>query len=259
MTTTMDGAVAVVTGAAGGIGEEICRALRTAGVSIALVDLDQRSLDEVVDRLGDGPPLATFALDLTDDALVAALPDRVAGELGPAAMLVNNAGVRKLGYLLEIDPADWRRTVDVDLTAPFLLVRAFLPGMIEIGRGKIVNIASMAGLAAFANRAAYSAAKAGLIMLTKVVAVEYGRRGIWCNAVAPGVVETPMTSAYFRSDGPTTDSIRQSTPMGRWAQPAEIAQPVTFLCGPDSDFVNGTVVTVDGGWTAGYAAARLSP
>lgn len=255
----MDGAVAVVTGAAGGIGEEICRAVRAAGARVALVDLDQERLDEVADRLGAGPPIATFALDLTDDARVAALPDQVAGQLGPVGILVNNAGVRKLGLLLETDPADWRRTVDVDLTAPFLLIRAFLPGMIEIGRGKIVNLASMAGLAAFGDRAAYCAAKAGLIMLTKVVTVEYGRQGIWCNAVAPGVVETPMTRAYFEAVGPTTNSIRQPTPLGRWAQPAEIAQPVAFLCGPDSDFVNGTVVTADGGWTAGYAAARLSP
>ncbi|HZZ46877.1 MAG TPA: SDR family oxidoreductase [Pseudonocardia sp.] len=259
MSSTLDGEVAVVTGAAGGIGEEISRALREAGARVALVDLDQRALDRVADRLDDGPRVATFALDLTDDAQVESLPERIAGELGPVGVLVNNAGVRKLGLLLETEPEDWRRTIDVDLTAPFVLSRAVLPAMIERGRGKIVNIASMAGLAAFRDRGAYSAAKAGLIMFTKVVAVEYGPHGIWCNAVAPGVVETPMTSAYFTPEGPTMDSIRASTPLGRWARPAEIAKPVVFLCGPDSDFINGTVVTADGGWTAGYAAARLSP
>ena len=253
MTTTMDGAVAVVTGAAGGIGEEICRALRTAGVSVALVDLDQRSLDEVVDRLGDGPPLATFALDLTDDALVAALPDRVAGELGPAAMLVNNAGVRKLGYLLEIDPADWRRTVDVDLTAPFLLVRAFPPGMIEIGRGKIVNIASMYGQVApdgrlYAAREGqspfhYGPAKAALLQLTRHLAAELGPQGIRVNALVPGAFPA-------RIDPELACRLAGRTMLGRLGQPAEIAGPLLFLASPASSYMTGAALNIDGGWTA---------
>jgi NAD(P)-dependent dehydrogenase (short-subunit alcohol dehydrogenase family) len=121
--------------------------------------------------------------------------------------------------------------------------------MLEQGRGKIVNIASVAGQLAFDHRAAYCAAKAGLIMLTKTITLEFGSRGVWCNAIGPGVVETPMTGAYFRDDA-MAGSIREKTPMERWGRPEEIAGPVAFLCGPESDYVNGTTLFVDGGWTA---------
>lgn len=250
MTTTLNGQVALVTGAAGGIGRAIGRALRDAGARVALADLDKATLDEAVAELGGGDEVAAFVADLADDDETTALPERVRDRFGPVDVLVNNAGVRQIAPILELAPADWRRTLDVDLTAPFVLSRAALPGMLERGRGKIVNIASMAGELAFRNRAAYCSAKAGLIMLTKTITLEYGGRGIWCNAVAPGVVETPMTSAYFRSEQMTA-SIRANAPMERWAQPDEIARPVAFLCGPDSDYVNGTTLFVDGGWTAG--------
>ncbi|MBC3191742.1 SDR family oxidoreductase [Pseudonocardia sp. C8] len=255
-----DRGVALVTGAAGGIGRSVCRRLREDGFRIALTDVDERALVACRDELGTGAEdLGVFAADLAEEQQIADLPGRVAAELGGIDVLVNNAGVRTIAPLLEIDPADWRRTLDIDLTAPFLLIRAVLPGMLERGRGKIVNISSMAGLAAFADRAAYASAKAGLGMLTRCVAVEYGRRGIWCNAVAPGVVETPMTSSYFDGDGPMARMIRESTPVGRWAVPSDIAGPVAFLAGPESDYLNGAVVPVEGGWTAGYPAARLSP
>ncbi|TCK26774.1 SDR family NAD(P)-dependent oxidoreductase [Pseudonocardia endophytica] len=249
MTTTLSGQVALVTGAAGGIGQSICRGLRDAGARVALVDVDKAALDAVADEWS-GDDVATIAVDLTDDEETAALPARVRAELGGLDVLVNNAGVRQIVPMLELEPADWRRTLDVDLTAPFVLSRAAIPGMVEKGRGKIVNIASMAGHMAFRDRAAYCTAKAGLMMLTKTITMEFGASGIWCNAVAPGVVETPMTSAYFRSDEMAA-SIRANAPMERWAQPDEIARPVLFLAGPDSDYVNGTTLFADGGWTAG--------
>jgi len=250
MATTIKGDVALVTGAAGGLGRAICRALHDAGARVALVDIDKKSLDEAVTELGGGERIAGFAADLTDDDETAGLPDRVREHFGSLQILVNNAGVRQIAPLLEVTPAEWRRTLDVDLTAPFALSRAALPGMLEQGRGKIVNIASMAGHLAFQNRAAYCAAKAGVIMLTKTITLEYGGQGIWCNAVAPGVIETPMTSAYFQSEEMAA-SIRANAPMARWGQPAEIAEPVVFLSGPGSDYVNGTTLFVDGGWTAG--------
>ncbi len=247
--TTLSGQVALVTGAAGGIGQSICRTLRDAGARVALVDVDKEALDAVADEWS-GDDVTTIAADLTDDDETAGLPERVRAQLGGLDILVNNAGVRQILPLLELSPADWRRTLDVDLTAPFVLSRAAIPGMVEQGRGKIVNIASMAGHMAFHNRAAYCTAKAGLMMLTKTVTMEFGAQGIWCNAVAPGVVETPMTSAYFRSEQMAA-SIRASAPMERWGQPDEIARPVLFLAGPDSDYVNGTTLFADGGWTAG--------
>ena len=250
MTTSLQDEVALVTGAAGGIGRAICRSLLDAGVRVALVDIDKAALEDAAAELGSPDRVALFATDLTEDGQAGALPGLVAQRLRSLGIVVNNAGVRQIAPLLDLEPADWRRTLDVDLTAPFVLLRAALPAMVERGRGKIVNIASMAGHMAFQNRAAYCTAKAGLMMLTKTVAFEFGAKGIWCNAVAPGVVETPMTSAYFQ-DAAMAASIRANVPMERWAQPHEIAEPVTFLCGPGSDYVNGTTLFVDGGWTAG--------
>ncbi|GLZ50273.1 gluconate 5-dehydrogenase [Actinomycetospora sp. NBRC 106375] len=247
--TTLAGQVALVTGAAGGIGRAIARTLHGAGARVALADVDKQALDVVVQEWPDGDVLPVV-VDLTDDDDTAALPGRVRAELGGLDVLINNAGVRQILPLLELTPSDWRRTLDVDLTAPFVLSRAAIPSMVEQGRGKIVNIASMAGALAFQNRAAYCTAKAGLIMLTKTITLEYAAKGVWCNAVAPGVVETPMTSSYFRSEQMAA-SIRANAPMERWAQPDEIAGPVLFLSGPDSDYVNGTTLFADGGWTAG--------
>lgn len=251
-----DGEVALVTGAAGAIGIEICRALRAAGAVVALTDIDGPALERAAAQLGGD--VETFCADLTDDEQTEALPGRVRQRLGGLDILVNNAGARQIAPMLDIEPAVWRRTLEVDLVAPFVLSRAVIPGMVEQGRGKIVNVASMAGLAAFRDRAAYSAAKAGLIMLTKATAVECGGQGIWCNAVAPGVVETPMTASFFESDDMTA-SIRANTPMGRWCQPEEIARPVVFLSSRAADYINGVVIPVDGGWTAGYVGAELSP
>jgi NAD(P)-dependent dehydrogenase (short-subunit alcohol dehydrogenase family) len=250
MTAPLQGEVALVTGAAGGIGRAICRSLLDAGASVALVDHNEVALREAAIELDAEGRIALLAADLTDDDTVATLPGRAAEQLGTAGILVNNAGVRQIVPFLELTPSDWRHTLDVDLTAAFVLTQAVLPGMLQRGRGKIVNIASMAGHLAFADRAAYCAAKAGLMMLTRSVTMEFGARGIWCNAVAPGVVETPMTSAYFQ-DSAMAASIRASAPMQRWAQPREIAEPVNFLCGPSSDYINGTTLFADGGWTAG--------
>lgn len=256
--TTFDGEVALVTGAAGGIGAEICRAFRAAGARVALVDVNEGALASLAASLGNESQVAIFVANLADDAQAAALPERVHAHFGALDFLVNNAGIRNIASMLDLSIEDWRRTLDVDLTAPFVLSRAAIPLMMTQGRGKIVNISSMAGHAAFPNRPAYSAAKAGLLMLTRCTAVEFGHRGIWCNAILPGVVETPMTSVYFRDEAMAA-SIHENTPLGRWAQPDEIAAPVLFLCGRESDFINGTNLIVDGGWTAGYRAAQLAP
>ncbi len=258
MATDLKDRVALVTGAGGAIGSEICRQLRQRGARIAMVDIDAAALERIRHELDAAGDAESFVVDLTDDEAVGRLVEDVRRHFGSLDILINNAGARQVKPLLEIDGDEWRRTLDIDLTAPFVLAKAAIPGMIAQGGGKIVNIASMAGLAAFRDRAAYSSAKAGLIMLTKVIAVEHGGDNIWCNAVAPGVVETPMTGAFFQSDD-MTSSIRANTPMARWCQPDEIAAPVMFLAGSESSFVNGQVIAVDGGWTAGYVGAELSP
>ncbi|MET9328112.1 SDR family NAD(P)-dependent oxidoreductase [Tsukamurella sp. NPDC003166] len=254
----LDGKVALVTGAAGAIGREIVRALRASGARVALVDMDAAGLKRLTADLGPGDDLAEFVVDLADDAAATALPARVRDHFGSLDALVNNAGTRQVKPMVDIDPQEWRHTLDIDLTAPFLLSRAAIPIMAAQGRGKIVNIASMAGLAAFRDRAAYSCAKSALIMLTKVTAVEHGADGIRANAIAPGVVETAMTKEFFESED-LTASIVANSPMRTWAQPSDIADPVVYLAGPRSDFINGVVIPVDGGWTAGYVGAELSP
>lgn len=246
----LTGTVAMITGAAGGIGVAIAHELYEAGAALALVDLDIEALHLVGESFQDPDRVALFEADLSQDAQTAALPSRVEAELGSVDVLVNNAGLRRIAPFLEISPESWRQTLDVDLTAPFVLSQAVLPSMLAKGRGKIVNVASMAGLLAFQNRAAYCAAKAGLIMLTKTITYEHGADGIWCNAIAPGVVETPMTSEYFTTSEMKV-AIEANAPMHRWAQPEEIAAPVGFLCGTQSDYINGTTLLVDGGWTAG--------
>lgn len=158
--------------------------------------------------------------------------------------------------MADLDPAEWRRTLDINLTAPYVLSRAAIPAMLEHGRGKIVNIASLAGLTAVRGRAAYGAAKAGLIMLTRTIALEFGHQGIWCNALAPGVIETPMTSHVLQSPE-MTSTVRAITPVGRAGQPDEVARSVIFLAGPDSDYINGVTIPIDGGWSTGYHGLEI--
>lgn len=251
--TILSGEVALVTGAAGGIGHVVCKSLLAAGARVAAADVDKAALAEAVDSLGvDRSSIAIFEADLADDQAASMLPGRVREHFGSVDLLVNNAAVRTIASVVDMSPAQWRHTLDVNLTAPFVLSRSAIPLMIAQGRGKIVNIASMFGEMPFPDRAAYSVAKAGLIMLTKAITIEYGAQGIWCNAVAPGVVETPLTASYFQSEK-IVEMIRANAPMGRWAQPDEICPSILFLCGRESDYVNGTTLFVDGGWTAGKA------
>lgn len=250
MNGQLSGDVALVTGAAGGLGLEICRALKRAGATIALADRDRDGLARAVQELGGGDDVETFPTELAVDDETTALPRRVQERFGTIDVVVNNAGIRQIAAILDTSPDDWRRTLDLNLTSVFVLTRAVIPMMIDQGRGKIVNIASTVGELAFPDRAAYCSAKAGLMMLTKSVAVEYAGQGVWCNAVAPGVTETPLTREYFRTPE-VAESIRRTSAMQRWGQPSEIAGPVVFLSGPDSDYVNGTTLFADGGWTAG--------
>ncbi|MCG3753945.1 SDR family NAD(P)-dependent oxidoreductase [Amycolatopsis sp. Poz14] len=247
MTASLENKVALVTGAAGGLGRAIAAALRDAGARLALADLDADGLASAAQRLGSAE---TFAVDLTDDDRSSDLPARVHERLGSIDIVVNNAGARPITSLLETSPEQWHSTLGVNLTAPFLICRSAIPYMLEQGRGKIVNIASIAGLTGFTNRSAYCSAKAGLVMLTRAIAMEFGGRGIWCNAIAPGFVETPMTASYFQTPR-MLDSIKACAPMQRWGQPPEIAEPVAFLAGSGSDYINGATLPVDGGWTAG--------
>lgn len=251
----LDGRVVLVTGAAGGIGAALCRSLVGAGARVALADVDEAALDRTVEELGPGPA-APFVVDLGSDDGTAALPGRVLEVFGRLDVLVNNAGIRRITPMADLEPAEWRRTLDINLTAPYVLSRVAIPAMLQHGRGKIVNIASLAGLTAVRGRAAYGAAKAGLVMLTRTIALEFGHQGIWCNALAPGVIETPMTSHVLQSPE-MTSTVRAITPVGRAGQPDEVARSVIFLAGPDSDYINGVTIPIDGGWSTGYHGLEI--
>jgi NAD(P)-dependent dehydrogenase (short-subunit alcohol dehydrogenase family) len=231
----LDGRAGVVTGAAQGIGRALADGLEQAGARVARLDVS----DE-----------ASFVADITDAAAVTQAIDAAAGEFGRLDFLVNNAGVRLIEPIMEMSLEGWRRTLDVNLTGAFNCIRAAVPHMLRGGGGRIVNVASVAGILAFKNRAPYNVSKAGIIALTKSVAQELAEQGITCNAIAPGVIETPLTGEYF-SDEELAPKIKANTPLGRWGQPGDLVGPVVFLCSDAAAFVHGETLAVDGGWVSG--------
>jgi NAD(P)-dependent dehydrogenase (short-subunit alcohol dehydrogenase family) len=247
----LTGRVAIVTGAAQGIGFGIAERLGQDGAGLVLVDVDGDALNDAAARLADsgGKPL-TIVADLTDPATPQEVTDRAVEHHGGVDILVNNAGIRVVSSFREHSLTDWQRTLDVNLTAPFLLAQAVIPHMLSRGKGKIINITSVAAELGFKNRAAYNVSKAGLAMLTKSIALELGGQGIRCNAVAPGVIETPLNRHYFTDPG-LNQIIVAATPAGTKGAPPDIAAAVAFLASDEADFVNGATLHVDGGWSAG--------
>ncbi|MFE6225004.1 SDR family NAD(P)-dependent oxidoreductase [Streptomyces sp. NPDC057854] len=244
------GPVAVVTGAAQGIGRQVAEALAGEGYALVLADLREPAGTLEAVRKAGAEAVAVVG-DVTSDACVAELTARVSGRFGRVDVLVNNAGVSLLAPAEETTADQWRRVLEVNLTGPFLLSRALGRLMLEAGGGSIVNIASIAGLHAVADRAAYNASKHGLIGLTRTLAAEWGGRGVRVNAVCPGWVKTEMDAADQASGGYTDADITDRVPMARFAAPGDIAQAVAFLADPArSGFVNGVALPVDGGWTA---------
>jgi len=246
----LDGRVAIVTGAANGLGRAIADALFAAGATLALVDVDSEGLARATGELrSNGGEVEPIVADLADADQVVPIPDAVAARFGRIDILVNNAGVRDVYPVEELPLESWRRTIDINLTAPFLLSRGVAPHMRRAGAGRIVNIASIAAELAMRDRSAYNASKAGVVTLTKSLALELGGDGICCNAIAPGIIETALNRHYFAQE-PLRSTIVSNTPLGRWGQPREIAGPVVFLCGDEASFVNGVTIPVDGGWLA---------
>jgi NAD(P)-dependent dehydrogenase (short-subunit alcohol dehydrogenase family) len=247
--TQLDGRVAIVTGAANGLGRAIAEALQRAGALLALVDVDAEGLEQAAAELKGGE-VETFVADLADAEQIRGIPAAVAARFDRIDILVNNAGVRDV-YSVEDLPLDrWQRTLDINLTAPFLLCQGVVPYMRKQGKGRIVNIASIAAELGFKDRSAYNASKAGVVMLTKSLALELAGDGICCNAISPGIIETSLNRHYFDEE-PLRTTIVTNTPAGRWGQPPEIAGPVVFLCSDEASFINGVTLPVDGGWLAG--------
>jgi NAD(P)-dependent dehydrogenase (short-subunit alcohol dehydrogenase family) len=234
--------VAVVTGAAQGIGRRVAEVLADQGFALALLDRQPLSgLDAAL----------SSAADVRDEAEVSGFARHVLDQLGRVDVLVNNAGIALIQPLEETTLAQWRDVIEVNLTGPFLLCREFGKAMLAFGRGAIVNVASIAGLAGVADRAAYNASKHGLIGLTRTLAAEWGGRGVRVNAVCPGWVKTEMDDASQAQGAYRDSDIVDHVPMARFATPDDIAQAVAFLADPQrSGFINGATLSVDGGWSA---------
>ena len=242
MTGLLQGRVAIVTGAASGIGRAIATAMVEQGARVVAVDMDGGSLEALAAQLALADRIVA---DLADDAQVAAIAARVMERFGRVDVLVNNAGIggpRTL-RIHELPLDDFDRVMAVNLRAPLAMTQAVLPTMRAQGGGAIVNLASPAGFHAVQNLASYSISKAGMVMLTKCTAKEYAAEGIRCNAIAPGVTQTPILDALPQ---PHLDAICAAIPQQRVARPEEIAAMAVFLASDQASYVNGSIHFVDG-------------
>jgi len=242
--------IAVITGAAQGIGRRVAEAFAEEGYNLALADLREPG-DTLKVATEAGAEAILLIGDISDEATVEKSAQTVMEKWGRVDVLVNNAGISFIENAEKIRAADFRRVLEVNLVAPFLLAKAFGKVMLAQGSGSIVNVASIAGLVGVADRAAYNASKHGLIGLTRTLAAEWGGRGVRVNAVCPGWVKTEMDQADQAGGSYTDADITGRVPMGRFASPDDIAKAITFLADEkQSGFVNGHTLVVDGGWTA---------
>ena len=241
--------VAIVTGAAQGIGRRTAETLAMAGYSVALMDIQSCGATLAAVR-GAGVDAEELVGDICDEDVVARAVETVRGRWNRADVLVNNAGISFISGAESVEARAFRRVLEVNLVAPFVLAKGFGALMLAQGEGSIVNVASIAGLVGVCDRTAYNASKHGLIGLTRTLAAEWGGRGVRCNAVCPGWVKTEMDVADQAGGSYTDEDIIGVNPMGRFASPDDIAQAILFLADPaKSGFVNGQALAVDGGWT----------
>ena len=253
---SLEGKVALVTGAAYGIGFAIAEAYAKAGAKIAFNCRSQHHMDQALaDYKAKGIEAKGYICDVTNEEEVKKMVADIEKELGVIDILVNNAGIIKRIPMCEMTAAQFRQVIDVDLNAPFIVAKAVIPSMIKKGHGKIINICSMMSEFGRETVSAYAAAKGGLKMLTKNIASEYGQYNIQCNGIGPGYIATPQTAPLreIQPDGsrhPFDQFILAKTPAGRWGEASDLGGPAVFLASEASDFVNGLILYVDGGIAA---------
>ena len=247
---SLDGQVALVTGASRGIGHDLVLALAGAGATVVAAARQADDLADVVAQVrAAGGRASAVALDVTDLSSIEVAVARVLREHGRIDVLVNNAGVGFNHDALEISEVDWDRIMDVNLKGLFFITQAVARGMVARGYGRIVNLGSQAGLVGIRRHAVYSASKGGVELLTKVLALEWAPHGVTVNSVAPTYVRTPGTAERLDDPAVAADILAR-IPVGRFASTSDVAAAVLYLASPSAGMVTGTALPVDGGWTA---------
>ena len=250
---SLEGKVALVTGAAYGIGFAMAKGLAEAGASIAFNCRSKEHMDQALaDYEKAGIRARGYICDVTVEEDVQKMVADIEATMGIIDILVNNAGIIKRIPMHEMKAEEFRQVVDIDLNAPFIVSKAVIPGMMKKGHGKIINVCSMMSELGRETVSAYAAAKGGLKMLTKNIASEYGEYNIQCNGIGPGYIATPQTAPLreIQPDGsrhPFDQFIVSKTPAGRWGEASDLGGPAVFLASEASDFVNGLILYVDGG------------
>ena len=248
---SLRGKTALVTGGNRGLGLAIAAALYDAGATVVLTARDEVQLAAAKAQLlerGEGQ-VHTISANLSDDASVTDLYNAVHTHVDAIDILVNNAGVNRRGPAENLAEDDWHYVLQTDLTVPFLVARTFARPMLHRGWGRILNIGSIFGQVAFGHRVPYGAAKAGVIHMSKVMAVEWAGRGVTVNALCPGPFATEMNKVVM-NDPEQYQRFVNNIPIGRWGDLEEIGAPALLLCSDAGSFITGTTLTVDGGWTA---------
>ena len=254
---SLSGKVAVVTGAARGLGRVVAQEMAARGARMVLVDLAGADASAAELAAGGAEVVAQHA-DVSEETAVRALVAATRERFGHVDVLVNNAGISLLRPAEETSLAEWDRVLAVNLTSAFLCCREFGALMLERRRGAIVNVSSIAGLRAVSDRSAYNASKHGLIGLSATLAAEWGGRGVRVNAVCPGWIKTEMDAEDQASGGYSDADIEGQVPMGRFARPEDVAEAICFLADDDiAGFVNGAALPVDGGWSADASWSTL--
>jgi NAD(P)-dependent dehydrogenase (short-subunit alcohol dehydrogenase family) len=243
----LEGQVAIVTGAGQGIGRAIAKTLAGEGAAVVVNDIDLEKASKVAEEIkSQGGRALSIKADVSNKEEVNSLVEQTLDSFKRIDILVNNAGTAKLTPTVELTEAEWDSTVDVDLKGQFLCSQAVAKHMIKQKRGKIVNIASLAAHIGTPGLAAYSASKGGVVQLTKVLAVEWGKHNITVNAVSPGLTMTELVEAVFKERPDVFEGVER-IPLKRLAMPEDIANAVLFLASPESDYISGQVIAVDGG------------
>jgi NAD(P)-dependent dehydrogenase (short-subunit alcohol dehydrogenase family) len=246
----LDGRIALVTGGARGLGLTMAKALAEAGAEVALAGRSRETCQTAADDIGaaTGRRVRAFGADVTKLDDVQRLAADVEAALGPVDILVNNAGINIRGVVQDLTEADWDAVIDTNLKGPFLCSREFGPRMVGRGWGRVINLGSILSVVALPGRTPYAASKAGVLNLTRVLALEWAGTGVTANAICPGPFGTEMNRSLL-DDPVKYQAFVAQIPMGRWGEVEELTGAAVFLASDASSYVTGSALFVDGGWT----------